>query len=358
MVEISAFLNEKLPLFQAPFVRIQADFFCLGFGVSMSSEMNDIELSGQAAARAAQGVGFYVCPTDPDGLNSLYYTIEVTDAQGVAFLRRLLTIDVKNIHRGEVRQSFILNALGVITDFVWVAHLPDSDDHFRVVFQSLDTLAWMHQVAKAFDEEFTTLKVATAVLFADQVQTPHGDMPDGKVVTMKTAKGEVLIMRCGRMSLVQGAEGAFEGFTHMGFEIVDDLAAMTLACHAGSPMAFGWVARDQMPSDVNAAQYIDFSDPSRMFIGRALTEARLKAEKTKKCVVVASHQDNAAQWFEDPCTVSLVTEEGVPVATTDQPTLFGEKLIGCFFVPQDVDASKLLWVNEGQDEAYRIEVIK
>ena len=167
--------------------------------------MNDIELSGQAAARAAQGVGFYVCPTDPDGLNSLYYTIEVTDAQGVSFLRRLLTIDVKNIHRGEVRQSFILNALGVITDFVWVAHLPDSDDHFRVVFQSLDTLAWMHQVAKAFDEEFSTLKVATAVLFADQVQTPHGDMPDGKVVTMKTAKGEVLIMRCGRMSLVQQA---------------------------------------------------------------------------------------------------------------------------------------------------------
>ena len=46
------------------------------------------------------------------------------------------------------------------------------------------------------------------------------------------------------------------------------------------------------------------------------------------------------------------------VATTEQPTLFGEKLIGGFFVPQDVDASKLLWVNEGQDEAYRIEVIK
>ena len=49
MVEISAFLNEKAPLFQASFVRIQADFFSLGFGVSMSSEMNDIELNAMVA---------------------------------------------------------------------------------------------------------------------------------------------------------------------------------------------------------------------------------------------------------------------------------------------------------------------
>ena len=106
--------------------------------------MSDIKLSGQTALKAHTGMGLYVCPNDDEGLNSLYYTIKVNDAQGVAFLRRLLTVDVKNIHRGEVRQSFILNALGLMTDFVWVAHLPDSDEHFRVVFQSLDTLAWMH----------------------------------------------------------------------------------------------------------------------------------------------------------------------------------------------------------------------
>ena len=108
-------------------------------------------MSGLTALRAKKSMGLYICPEDPDGLNSLYYTIEVNDAQGVAFLRRLLTIDVKNIHRGEVRQSFILNALGLITDFVWVAHLPDSDEHFRVVFQSLDTLAWMQRWAVALN---------------------------------------------------------------------------------------------------------------------------------------------------------------------------------------------------------------
>ena len=165
--------------------------------------MSDIKLSGQSALKAHTGMGLYVCPNDDEGLNSLYYTIEVNDAQGVAFLRRLLTVDVKNIHRGDVRQSFILNALGLMTDFVWVAHLPDSDEHFRVVFQSLDTLAWMHQVAKAFDEDFTTLKTSTAILFADQTNTPHGLMADGKVQVMKTSKGEVLAMRVGAMTLLQ-----------------------------------------------------------------------------------------------------------------------------------------------------------
>ena len=37
-----------------------------------------------------------------------------------------------------------------------------------------------------------------------------------------------------------------------------------------------------MPGDVNGAAYIDFSDPARMFIGRALTKLALKPAKRKK----------------------------------------------------------------------------
>lgn len=78
-------------------------------------------------------------------------------------------------------------------------------------------------------------------------------------------------------------------------------------------MAFAWQANDLMPGDVNGAAYIDFSDPARMFIGRALTEARLKAGEAKKAVVLSSHQDEAEAWFENPSEVILLTEEGVPV---------------------------------------------
>ena len=319
--------------------------------------MSEIELSGQIAAKAHAGMGLYVCPVDPEGLNSLYYTIEVNDAQGVAFLRRLLTIDVKNVHRGEVRQSFILNALGLITDFVWVAHLPESDDHYRVVFQSLDTLAWMHQVAKAFDEDFTTVQTSTALLFADQTNTPHGLMPDGKVSTMKTGKGDILVMRVGNLSLLQGPADAFAGFTHPGIEALDELSAMTLCCACGTPLAFAWEVCDMMPSDVDGARYIDFSDPARMFIGRALTEARLKAGEAKKAAKLVSHQDNGAQWFEAPAEVSLLTEEGVPVAKTHFVGLLGDKLICCAFVPASVESSSLVWLNEGEQQAYRVEVL-
>ena len=42
--------------------------------------MSDIKLSGQTALKAHTGMGLYVCPNDDEGLNSLYYTIEVNDA--------------------------------------------------------------------------------------------------------------------------------------------------------------------------------------------------------------------------------------------------------------------------------------
>lgn len=320
--------------------------------------MSEIQLSGAAAARARETMGLYICPQDPDGLNSFYYTIEVNDAQGVAFLRRLLTFDVRNIHRGEVRQSFILNALGLITDFVWVAHLPDTDEHYRVVFQSLDTLAWMHQVAKAFDEDFETINTATALLFADQTDTPHGSINDRKVQIMKTSKGDVLVMRAGNMSLIQGSADAFAGFSHPGIEVLDELAAMTMSFFSACPLAFAWQAQDLMPVDVNGACYIDFSDPGRMFIGRALTEARLKASVAKKAVVLASHQDNSNQWFENPCDVTLLNEDAVPVTKTPFVGLLGDKLICCAFIDQTVDPKGLLWMNEEGKEAYHVEVIE
>ena len=49
--------------------------------------MSDIKLSGQTALKAHTGMGLYVCPNDDEGLNSLYYTIEVNDAQGVQLLQ-------------------------------------------------------------------------------------------------------------------------------------------------------------------------------------------------------------------------------------------------------------------------------
>lgn len=319
--------------------------------------MSDIQSSGQKALRAQAGMGLYVCPQDPEGLNSLYYTIEVNDAQGVAFLRRLLTVDVKNIHRGEVRQSFILNALGLITDFVWVAHLPDADEHFRVVFQSLDTLAWMHQVAKAFDEDFKTIKTANALLFADQTNTPHGLLADGKVQVMKTGQGDVLVMRVGNMSLLQGEAKVFENFTHPGIEMLDELSALSLCYAQGRPLAFAWQAQDMMPADMDGSRFIDFSDPARMFIGRALTEARMKATEPKKVVALTSHQDDAFDWFDDPREVTLMTGDGEAVTQTGFVGLLGDKLICSAFVPQSTDASSLLWVNGSENQAYRVERI-
>ena len=94
--------------------------------------MSDIKLSGQRASEAQRTMGLYICPNDPEGLNSLYYTVEVNDAQGVAFLRRLLTADVKNIHPDDLMNNLILEAFPAYIEYYHQHHHIDKIVSFHL----------------------------------------------------------------------------------------------------------------------------------------------------------------------------------------------------------------------------------
>ena len=318
---------------------------------------NELLNSGLVAQKAAESFGVYLCNQDEEDLFAPCYTIEINDDHGVRFLRRLLTIDVRNVRRGQVRQSFVLNALGFVTDFVTVVHLPDADEHFRVIFQSIDTLAWMHQVAKAFDVELHDPEVSTALVYGKTLPTigglnhEHCCEVEAGLWVFKTSYGLV----------VQGKDDQLSNFvSQLGGEQLDWVGAYTLSILAKEPHAMDWMASDVTVDALNGADFVDFSDPSRVFIGRALTEARIRAMQSKKTVVLKSHMDNAADWFEEPDTVVIGNSEGEMFAKSVRFGLLGESLITSVTLPTTADVNSLLWIVglEGEPLAYTVEEIK
>lgn len=304
--------------------------------------------------------GVYIAQSQDDECFSPRYVIEVTDEAGVSFLRRLLTVDVKTIGRGHVKQGFILNALGAVTDFAWVAHLRDSDTHYRVVFESPETLAWMHQVAKAFDEEFVTLQMHVAMIFGNAAVTVlNGKMPADSALAEVNLQGNVLtLMRCGAITLVTGEKTGIEALTQ-GVNVIDEMTANTLGILAGLPQSMDWMNGETTPDMLAGAPYVDFSDSSRMFIGRALTEARMKAAGKLENVLMCSHADNSARWFEDPKPILLLDATGVQQARIQRAGDFNGYLIMRAALPATVDASKFITLfDENDTEAWGLDIIE
>lgn len=317
---------------------------------------NELMNPGEVALKASETCGLYVCNREEDDLFAPSYTIEINDAHGVAFLRRLLTIDVRNVRRGQVRQSFILNALGFITDFVTVVHLPDSDEHFRVIFQSIDTLAWMHQVAKAFDVEFVDPEVQTALCYGKKLPVIEGLSTDHCV---EVAAG-VWAFQTEFNIVFQGKAEALDAYlATLSAEQLDWVSAYTLSTLVKEPHAMDWMGADVTVDALNGAKFVDFNDQARIFIGRALTEARVRAMGEKKTVVIKSHMDHASEWFDEPDTVVIGNEEGEMIAKTVRFGLLGDALVTCVTVPATCDVKSLLWIVGINEEplAYTIEEV-
>ena len=322
------------------------------------SDINMSDLSELSQVCLQKG-GLYIAQSQDEECFAPRYAIEVTDDAGVSFLRRLLTVDAKTIGRGHVKQGFILNALGAVTDFAWVAHLPDSDTHYRVVFESPETLAWMHQVAKAFDEEFVTIQTRVALIFGQATPAAlEGKMPaDGSIVEVSVNESALMLMRCGAVTLVTGDELAL-GSLSQGVESLDEMAANTLGILAGLPQSMDWMNGETTPDMLAGEPFVDFSDASRMFIGRALTEARMKAAGCLQNALVGSHADNAEIWFEDPQPIIMLNTDGVQKARVQRAGELNGHLVMRVALPASEDASKLVTLfNENDSEAWGLDVI-
>ena len=316
--------------------------------------MTDMQHPGLLAQQAQATMGYYATDMeDGDPLVPLY-TIEVSDRAGVALLRRLLTIDVKNLHSGQTKPSFILNALGNVMDIAFVTHLRDADEHYRVSFHTAETLAWVHQVAKAFDAEFDTLTVTTVRVWGKDIAR-LGVAPN----TMKritVGETEVTALHTGESVLLQ-AEGAqwidaLEGVR------IDWIAANTLSILAGETNAIDWMTGDMSPVQLGKTAWLDLSDAYRVFIGRALTEALAKHGTPTAVTTIACEVENAEGLFEEGVIGGVYTQDGDLIAKTYRIGLTGNTLIARIDLPQNLDTDQCVWVNgeEFSQPVYRFEV--
>lgn len=316
--------------------------------------MTDMQHPGLLAQQAQETMGYYVTDMEEGDPLVPLYTIEVADRAGVALLRRLLTADVKNVHSGQTKPSFILNALGNVMDIAFVTHLPDADEHYRVSFHTAETLAWVHQVAKAFDAEFETLAVTTVRVWGKGIaKVPVAPNTAKK---MRMGDADVLVLHTGESLLMQ-AEGtdwieSLEGVR------VDWIAANTLSILAGETNAIDWMTGDMTPVQLGKTAWLDFTDAYRVFIGRALTEALAKHGTPTAMETIACEVPEAKTLFEDGISGGVYTQDGDMIAKTYRVGLVGNTLIARIDLPKNLDTDQCVWVNgeEFAQPVYRFEV--
>lgn len=316
--------------------------------------MTEMQHPGLLAQQAQDTMGYYLSETDDSDPLVPVYTIEVSDRAGVALLRRLLTIDVKNLRSGQTKPSFILNALGNVLDIAFVTHLPDQDEHFRVSFHTAETLAWVHQVAKAFDAEFTALNVTSVRVWGKAIAA-LGVLPN-TARRIRVGETDVLALHTGDSLLLQ-AEGAdwidaLEGVR------LDWIAANTLSILAGETNAIDWMTGDMTPVQLGKTDWLDLTDAYRVFIGRALTEALAKHGTPTMVTTLMCEQPDAASIFEDGPMVGIFTQDGDLIAKSYRVGLIGDRLIARVDLPKNLDTDQCVWVNgeEFSQPAYRFEV--
>ena len=96
-----------------------------------------------------------------------------------------------------------------------------------------------------------------------------------------------------------------------------------------------------------------------MFIGRALTEARYRAEKPKKTVILKSHDDKPESWLEDPQAVTIAMSDGTPLYKTMRVGMLGNALIARVALDQSINSDDCLWLYADSEDsvAFRVDTL-
>lgn len=318
--------------------------------------MTDIQHPGHLAQEAEHTLGYYVTDMEEGDPLVPLYTIEVGDRAGVALLRRLLTIDVKNLRTGQAKPSFILNALGNVMDIAFVSHLADREEHFRVSFHTAETLAWVHQVAKAFDAEFETLDVQTVRVWGNDLDRFGLSANTNRQLTI--AEECVMGVHLGSSILLQGTPNG-QWIQSLEGRQLDWIAANTLSIVHEESNAIDWMTGDMNPVQLSKTDWLDFSDAYRIFIGRALTEALAKHGTQTETINIVCEQPSGESLFADSTLIGIYTADGQFISKTYRVGMLGDRLIARIELPEGLDLEQCVWVNGESfaETAYRFEAL-
>ncbi len=199
--------------------------------------------------------------------------VTVLSVEGDArFLARLLTSDASKLAEGTLTRTALLNATGGVLGTALLARFDAT--HFAVLFleENADALeAWARQVSQAFEATVKIEKLQALPFLGDLA----GEAPARCHCIKKT---KLSLFNRGWITYAVGSD-----------EAIDELARKLKAAEAraGDPAmieALRILAREPAygleydettsPLEAGLEDALNFDDASRVFIGRALTEAR------------------------------------------------------------------------------------
>lgn len=217
------------------------------------------------------------------------------------FLARLFINDAAKMPIGSVKRTAMLSATGTVYGVCLLAR--ESETTYKIVL--MDEFAdrneaWIRQVNAAFDAEMTVQKVF-ALPYAGFVE---GTPQRGKIGTLSGA----FLVNEGFASYAIAEEAVVD-------EIAKHLESISVAC--GDPdqletlRILARVGENELeidettgPVEAGFESMLDFSDESRVFIGRALTEARVKEGKFDRLQLVAfAHSFDPSTLTEIPLVI-------------------------------------------------------
>ena len=251
----------------------------------------------------------------------------VSGEAGLKLLRRLLTADAACFPRGSAFRAAMLNASGGI---MLGARVVAGTDSWELLFpaEAADAgQAWTRQVAVAFDAEVSVPGDRHAFWMGGPGMARVAALagipvpPPGKALAAGDGADPVTLAGFPGMSLVIGSTAAADrlwralegaGAVPVGEQGWD--LARVLSCLPALRQDYD---ESSSPVESGFEACVDFRDASRMFIGRALTEAR--ARSGVRCRMGVLEIDDEIDPAQMDCPPEATTEcsdsEGVLVTT-------------------------------------------
>ena len=214
--------------------------------------------------------------------------VTILKVQGAdKFMARLLTSDVTKLPVGGVERSVAMNATGGVLGTPWVARTAQDAYEIILAGEETDALqAWIRQVSVAFEAD-VGVEVLSGFYFVGKLPVDGINLEPGHMV-------ESLGMRfinMGWMCLAIGPEANIkamsENLLKAGAKKGEQTGWDALRIFARVPAAGLELDEGSSPLETGLEDALNFDDPDRIFIGRALTEARFKAGSYERMQLVA-----------------------------------------------------------------------
>ena len=212
-------------------------------------------------------------------------TVSVKNAP--KFMARLFASDVSKLASGEVERSVMLNASGGIIGPAYVMRTDVNAYEIVLAGEGADVRqAWIHQVSAAFDAELT---VTTQTGFYYAGQMPVKELAVAPMAA-KVSEG-ITFLNLRWISLVTGPEAnitaLFDNLIQAGAKKGEQSGFDALRILAREPAEGLEYDESTTAMEAGFEDVPDFTDPERIFIGRALTEARFKEGNSPRLHLVA-----------------------------------------------------------------------